>query len=238
MSAKVIDKDAVGNEQEFERVSSLAKELKERGARIAVEQEAYDNARKQLVSFSATQFFTDLDKKVPELVTNHEYHTDDGIVNINFRMVSKPMNEINKQPASEVLKKVAGDENYGKIFTEEEEKVPAVEYPEMLAQAMAKPDLFALRLRSLTPDQQKVLVSEHPEWVEVSIKDVEEYSKHFPGSINAKVFVKPTSNFIDACAALSNEAKVAIRGFLKTYLTTALQPALSTGNSAKTSKKK
>ena len=237
MSAKVIDEKSVGNEQEYKRVSALAKELKERGAKIAKEQEAYDKARKELVTTSVSMFNTDLDKAVPELVTNHEYHTPEGIVNINFRVVAKPMDEINKQPASTVLKKVAGS-NYDQLFVEDTEKVPAVEYPDMLAQALAKPDLFALRLRSLTPEQQTVLVSEHPEWVEVSIKDVEEYSKHFPESVTSKVFVKPTGNFIDACAALSNEAKVALRAFLKTFLKTALQPALSTGNSAKTSKKR
>lgn len=237
MSAKVIDQTSIGNEQEYLKASELAKKLKCLGADIALKQEEYDNARKELVSISVESFFTDLDKDVPVLVTNHEYHTEDGIVNVNFRVVSKPMTEIGKRPADEVLKEKSGD-NYPKLFTEEIDKIPTVEYPVMLSQATKKPELFSLRLRELTPDQLRSLVCEHPEWVEVIIRDIEEYGKHFPGNIKQNVSVKPIGNFIDACAALNKEAKVALKGFFKTFLKTALSPALSTGNSAKTSKKK
>ncbi len=235
MSAKVIDKSVLGDE--FDRVSKLAASIKTHHTEIAAAQEQIDTEKKDIVGTSKGIFFGDLEngEEAPVVVGNHEYHTEDGIVRVNFKVMGRPMTDINKKPADEVLKTQVGEEAYQKLFQETKTHTPGATTQKMFQQAQGHPELFTIRLTELGVDQQAQLVQEHPDWLVISIKDPDKYAETYPDCTVSTTTVKVKGNFLDKVAALDGALRTKLRKFLVSFLKPTLNPVVVCGNASKTS---
>jgi len=236
MAAKVIDsKCFADNADELKRVTELAGSIKKRHQLIATETEKIDAEKKEITDISSGIFFKDVeDAEVPAVHGNHEYHTPDGdLVSVNFKIQSPSMTEINKNPADVELKKQFGDA-YGKLFDEAETHAVTAKPDDLLEQAQITPDLFALRLKALTPEQMVDLVSSHPDLVEVNVKDLNRYAVTYPSFVATTKAVKPKAKFLDKVAKLDGPVLQKVRKFLTAFLKPTVKTAVLCGNTSKT----
>jgi len=236
MSAKVMNEQILGTD--FDRINKLAASIKQHHTEINQAQETISAEKKEIMGISRTHFFDDLEnpEHAPEVVGNHEFHVEDGIVTVNFKVKSPTMSEINKKPAAEVLKEACGDVNvYDKLFEESDTITPGATPEKMLEQALDHPELFRIQLNeTLSPGQLAQLVKEHPDWVEVGIKDLTGYANFYPDCTIKHTIVKTQLKFLDRVSKLDTAVRTRLRGFLKRFLRDTLDMAVICGNANKT----
>lgn len=240
MSAKLINEKCFENAEQYEHVKALAASIKQRHTLINQEQEKIDEEKSEIGKMSEEIFFDDLEqKKVPELHGNHEYHIPGNIVSVQFRVSSRPMVEINKQPADIFLKNKFGEEIYKKVFTEKASYEVGATPAKLAEQAQERPELFRIALRDdLDFKALQGLIREHPELVTIQVTDTEQYAKVYPAHVVKTVKVKNKNGFIDKCAKLDGTILTKCRSILKTLLRPSVSTAVVCGNAVKTKSKK
>ncbi|TRZ52438.1 MAG: hypothetical protein D4S01_02985 [Dehalococcoidia bacterium] len=235
MSAKVIDSKVIGNAEELVRVTELAGSIRNRHQIIAIETEKIGAEKDEIGKISQDIFLADLEKDTPILHGNHEYHTSSqDLVTVNFRMQANTIGEIQGHPAQLVLKKVFGDDAYNKLFTESVINTLAATPSTLMAQAQDTPELFTIRLKDLDHDQLKTLITEHPDWLEVGVKNLVDYQKFYPSHVSSITNVKVTGKFIDKGAKIDGAILSKVKGFLKSLIKTSMSTAVICGNTSKT----
>lgn len=239
MSAKVINHESFQTHEEYESVISLAASIKKRHTLIATEQEQLDTEKKELCRISTDIFFNDVEEKfIPDIFGNHEYHIPEDIVSVNFKMASKPFNQIDKKSANDYLKDKFGEETYKKLFDETDTYTVAASETDIISQAGRHPELFRIALRDdLDIEALKALVIEHPELVTVQVRDVNGYAEAYPGHVEKITTVKVKKSFLNKCEGLGGDILKKTRSVLKTLLRASISTAVICGNATKTSKK-
>lgn len=233
MSIKVIDEKCFESQEEYQRVCALAASIKQRHALIAQETERIDTEKKEIRKISEDIFYGDLDGKKPELYGNHDYHVPDDIVRVNFKVSRKEMDQINKKSAKEFLKERFGDE-YDKIFEEVELFELDASEEQLLDHAGSHPELFRIALRDdLGLEALKTLVIDHPEFITLQVKNLNEYAEAYPAHVSKKTKVKVQTGFIDKVSKLPNDVLVKTKKIIKALLDNSLSASVICGNTKK-----
>jgi len=240
MSAKLIDTTCFETEEEYQRIVQLASSIKRRHSIIAKEQEEINNEKNEICSISSEIFFNDIEQKaVPEVHGNHEFHIPNDIISVNFRMMSRPMKEINGKPAHIFLKDKFGDEAYDKVFSEEVTHEVNVDQLTLIDQAQRRPELFRIALRPDLDEQQLAqLIIEHPDFVQVQVANTEKYTAAHPGHTTKTIEVKVKRDFLNKVAKLDNIILKRTQNILKAIIRPAAKASVLCGNSTKTISKK
>lgn len=230
-NSKVIDSKYV---TEFDKVSRLAYMIKRRHRLINQQQDLIKRDKEQIVQTSTDLFMSDINKDVPELIQNHEYHTKDGTVTVNFKLQSRPMTMIKDMPADVYLKENFGDDVYPKLFKETITPEVTSTLQERIEQAKERPEQFGVSLRGdLTPEEVRKIVKLCPECLTVFPKNMDEYAVIYPNSVKKEVSVKAVGGFIEAVDKLSGVVKTRVKKFLVSFIKPALTAAVLCGNASK-----
>lgn len=237
---KVIDQNAINSnplaaDDDVQRVNELAVSIKKRDALIQEEQEKLDVEKGEIKDISTRLFFGDVTKDgVPDIFPNHEYHTEEGILTVNFKIQSRPLPNIDGHPASEVLRKKF-QEHFENLFKEDHTYELNADQDELRKQAATNADMFTFGLKDLTDAQFIQLITEHPDWVEVRVKNIEEYAKQFPGHTVKNTSVKVSAGFLGKLQKVEGALKEKMKGFIEAFIRPALTAAVKTGNKSKAS---
>jgi len=242
MSSKIITKEAFPSEQDYEKALGLIKEIKRRHTLIAVETEKFTEDKKTLCETHGELFLKDVSKDIPELTTNHDYHLDEGIVSVNFRVISKPMENLKagavEKPAAEVLKELFGDKYEGTFREEDSYKILA-DQETLNKLAVEAPECFRLSMKQgLSNEDLKKIVSVFPEMFEAAVVDEKAFAVKYPSQVEKTVKVKTNEGFIDTVSKFEDSMKKRIRKFLIGFLTPYATPQVVCGKSGKDSKSK
>ena len=237
MKAKAINEATVTSNDTYNKVKELAENIKRRHTLITMVSELIDQEKDTIKGISTNMFFEDLEKEIPEVYTAHDYHTEDGIVRTSFKIKSRPMVEINGQPASKVIREIF-QEHTEKLFKVQESFEADVEYDDMLDQYKKSPELFNISLKSdISPEDMMKLAKSHPEFFEARITDIDKYAKAYPDSVKKSEALSVKSGFLEAFdkveGSIKMKAKKFVIGLLKPSLSTAV-----TCNGGDVSKKK
>lgn len=226
MSAKIIQME--------EDTFGLAERIRNRYIHIQKESDVLEEDKKKLASKSRDVFFEDLNKENVEIAGSHDYYVeDDERVRVNFRVKSRPITEICKKDASEYLHKTLGD-YFDKLFEENKQHEITAEQEELRAQAADHPECFEIRLRqTLTHEQLFQLVSEHPDWVEVGVKDKDRYAEIYPEHTSTKTSVSAKKKFVEGIEKMEATLKKKTRRLMEAFLKPTLMPAVIVGNKSR-----
>lgn len=236
MNSKVITADVVksyGEENDFTQVKAIAEEIKALHSDISKKTDTLNTDKKELGAKSKEFFFSDLTKDEPEVVGNHEYHLDSGDkVTVNFKVEGKPFEQINGQPAYDVLQSFL-KEHTDTLFGKQDAIQVTAPEEKLREQACNHPELFEIGLKPLTHDQKMQLVKEHPDWIGVVLTDVTKYAEVYPADVSKKTFVSYKSGFVEALSKMDTIVRKSSKGLLKALLKDVLKPAVLCGNRSK-----
>jgi len=229
MGSKIITEGTLSNEQ-YQEVKELAASIKKRHTVINTETELIAAEKSKITTISTDLFFSDLEAEVPAINGNHEYHTDDGIVRVNFRVKNTPMNTINDKDAKILLEGVFG-EGYGSLFEEAQRHTLKAEQKDMFTQAASTPELFNIKLKEgLSVGDLKKLVISYPDLLEVGVKDLNKYVENYPESVVTNTTVSLKDKFLERADKLGADSIQKARKFLKVFLKPRMTPAVIVGN--------
>lgn len=244
MAAKLIDRSVFQSDMDYERAIELARSVKARHTSIAIEQEQFNKEKKELTDLSKGIFFDDLtERATPQLHGNHEYHTPEGILSVNFKVSGSPVEDAKikrgatteEVPAATYLRDKLGDEYYGKLFSEQPSYTVTASETVLCDHATKRPELFRVELKpDIPPEVLAKLITEFPDYVTVAVTDIDQYTKVFPDHVTKTVKVKVCPRFIEQCSKLPEEALKKARTLLKGLLTPRVSTAVNCGEAAKT----
>jgi hypothetical protein len=238
MNAKVITEEVINSYGEdhagdYDYVTKLAEDIKGLHTEISKKTDVLDTDKKILGSKSKDFFFIDVTKNEPEIVGNHEYHIEGGDkVTVNFKVGGKPFEQINGEPAYDILKGYFKEHTEDLFGKEDAIKVTAPDF-RLLSQACDHPEIFDLSLKLLTHDQKMQLVKEHPEWVTVTVTDVTKYAEVYPADVDKKTYVTFKNGFIETLSKVDTIIKKAASGLIGALLKDTLQASVVCGNRSK-----
>lgn len=208
---------------------ALALSIKDTHTQINQLKDGLDANKTELSEYSKGIFIEDISKTIPEVIGNHEYHSSDGTVTVNFKVVGRAPKEINSRPSAEVIREKFGAETDKLFMIEDDVRVLAPETA-LRAQACEHPELFAVSLKPLTHEQTMRLVMEHPDFLTVSVVDPKQYAVIYPGSVEKTPTATFKAGFIESLGKLSDIAKKNVRGLMKAILPNVIQIAVNCGN--------
>jgi len=208
---------------------ALALAIKDTHTQINQLKDGLDANKIELSEYSKGIFIEDISKTIPEVIGNHEYHTSDGTVTVNFKVVGRAPKEINNRPSAEIIREKFGAETDKLFMIEDEVRVLAPETA-LRAQACEHPELFAISLKPLTHEQTMRLVMEHPDFLTVSVVDLKQYAVIYPGSVEKTPTATFKAGFIESLGKLSDIAKKNVRGLMKAILPNVIQVVVNCGN--------
>ena len=242
MSSKIITKESFPSEQDYEKALGLIKEIKRRHTLIATETEKFTEDKKTLCETHGDLFLKDVSKELPELTTNHDYHLDEGIVSVNFRVIAKPMENLKvgavEKPAAEVLKELFLD-NYETLFREEDSYKITAEQGTLNKLSEESPECFRISLKQgLSNEDLKKAVEVFPEVFEITVMDEKAFAVKYPSHVEKTVKVKTNEGFIDTVSGFGDSLKKRVRKFLIGFLKSYATPQVVCGKSGKDSKSK
>lgn len=233
MGAKVIDERVIQEPEKLERLRELVRSIKNRHALINAETKKMEEEKAEIKDGSTKIFFEDIESaEIPQLHTSHEYHFDDDLVRISFKVRSRPMSEIGGKAADEVLDEVF-KEHAGKLFDKDESYTVEADELSKLKQACDHPELFRVALKPLTAEQLKTLAAEHPEFIAAQVTDVGRYAKLYPQYVSKKTTVSVKKGFLEVVDTIEGAMKKKARKFLSALLKPSLSPAVVVGNRTK-----
>jgi hypothetical protein len=225
--------DETGTNISFEKAQALAESIKKRHVLINQESDKMEAEKKELGAISTEIFIQDLDKETPEVIGNHEFHLGaEGTLTVNFKLKSRPITEINKQPAGQVVRNLLQDDSE-KLFSFNKAHEVTSDEDTLRQHACEHPECFDISLKALTHEQKMKLVAEHPDWVTVSVTDVNKYAEIYPAHVNTKESVSVNNGFIETAGSLEPIVLNKARKFLKTLIKPMLQTAVVCGNKSK-----
>lgn len=235
------------NKLDYEKLYELATSCKKEHTEIARLTDEFDGHKKELSAECRTIFFEDLgatqcgdnlelteDREV-DVYGNHEFHTDEGQVTVNFSVKSKAFTKIDKKPATEVLKGIF-KEQYGALFEETPMKEVTAEQTVLDNIALEHPTLFAFNVKSGVPKERlRDMFRLFPDVFDVTVENIEEFEKSFPDMVETNTGVKTSNGFIEKLKKLSKEslADKQIKRFLVGLLDKTVQTKVICGNKSK-----
>ena len=208
---------------------ALALAIKDTHTQINQLKDGLDANKAELSEYSKGIFIEDISKAIPEVIGNHEYHTSDGTVTVNFKVVGRAPKEINNRPSAEIIREKFGAETDKLFMIEDDVRILAPETA-LRAQACEHPELFAISLKPLTHEQTMRLVMEHPDFLTVSVVDPKQYAVIYPGSVEKTPMATFKAGFIESLGKLSDIAKKNVRGLMKAILPNVIQVVVNCGN--------
>jgi len=212
---------------------ALAKMIKDQHTQINQLKDDFDANKASLSEYSKGIFVEDISKAVPEMNGNHEYHTSEGTVTVNFKIAGRAPKEINGRPAAEIIQEKFGTEVDKMFVIDNDIRVLAPDNTQR-AQACEHPELFAISLKpDLTHEQRMRLVAEHPDFLTVSVIDPKQYAVVYPGSIEKTPTATFKPGFIEALGKTNDMIKKNVRGLMKAILPNVIQIAVKCGNASK-----
>jgi len=220
------------NVKDYQKFSEIAKKIRERHARIALDTDENDKDKNILKDLCKDIFFEDFDKA--EVVNNHEINEEDSKIRVNYRMSGPPMKEINKKPAQEVLKELFPDPKvYKKLFTENKSITINADQDKLISQSADHPECFKIRLKEdLTADQLMELVTKFPNYFDINVANSERYADVYPQHSTTKISVVPANNFVDSCNKLDKVILTKNLKVLKKITEQYLNPVVICGNAS------
>ena len=217
----------------YSDVQTLVTEIKRRHTLINQETDLMEADKKTLGTISTEVFLQDLEKDTPEVLGNHEHHLgDQGTLTVNFKLKGRPLTEINKQPAAKVIKDLF-KEHSDKLFSFDKSHAVQAEEGALRAQACEHPECFDITLKALTHEQKMRLVAEHPEWVTVSVTDINKYAELYPSHVVTTEAVNVNNGFIETVGTIEPTVLKSTRKFLSKLLKPMLTTAVNCGNKSK-----
>jgi hypothetical protein len=211
---------------------TLANSVKSKHTQINQLKDELDADKASLSEYSKGIFIEDISKPIPEVLGNHEYHTAEGTVTVNFKVAGRAPKVINERPAADIIREKFGAETDKLFIIEDDVKVIAPENT-LRAQACEHPELFGISLRPLTHEQMMRLVVEHPDFLTVSVIDPKQYAVIYPGSVEKTPMATFKAGFIESLGKLSDVVRKNVRGLMKAILPNVIQIAVKCGNSNK-----
>lgn len=220
MSSKVIDDSFV----------SLAETIKGQHTQINQLKDTFETDKDKLSSHSKELFLKDISEG--DIVGNHEYHTTDGTVTVNFKINGRPLTEINGKPAINILRDKF-KESVDELFSQDTRIKVTPDEPKLRSQACAHPECFDIGLKPLTHEEKMRLVAEHPDWITVQVTDLERYAEVYPACVEKETSVNFKQGFIESLSKLDTVVRKSAAGLLKALLPDVLQTAVNCGNRSK-----
>jgi hypothetical protein len=211
---------------------ALAKLVKEEHTQINQLKDTLEANKKSLAEYSKGVFVEDLSKPLPEVIGNHEYHTTEGTVTVNFKVTGRAPVQINGRPSAEVIKEKFGLDT-DKLFEIGDDVEVTAPETTLRAQAVEHPELFTISLRPLTHEQMMRLVMEHPDFLTVSVVDLKAYATVYPASVQKTLTATFKSGFIESLGKVSDVVKKNVRGLVKAILPNVVQVVVNCGNRSK-----
>lgn len=227
MSTKLIDKTAFTDAKQFKHAQDLVVSIKQRHSTVAKESEKLEAEKRELLDLSKEVFFEDISER-SDFYQNHDYHTEEGVVHVNFRTLSK------KLEVPQAVKDALGD-SYSDLFKTTNIYTVTATQDSLLGQAIKSPEMFGVTLKpTLGVVDLTSLVREHPDWVQVVVKDesLADYAKAYPEGVCTKAETKTRNGFIDTIGKLSDTLRKKLRKVFLTILKESLQPVVVCGNTS------
>lgn len=234
MVSKVISKEDFKEEELYEEAVELAKEIKNRHTRVAVETAKLEKDKDRLKHISGDKFFRDiLESEIPKVYTTHEFETPDGIVKNSFRFKSRPFDKINDKPAYEVLKRLFKSSTDDIFEVSKDYEITAGD-SEKTKQFDEHPEFFTVSFREDLPvEKLKLMVKGFPELFELNVTDTASYAKQYPSSVEEKQKVTAKKGFLESVAEIDEEVRKKARKFLAGFLKSAVTSAVTCANGKK-----
>ena len=213
---------------------SLAATVKRQHTELNQLKDQFEANKKSLAEASKGIFLEDIQKKDAEYLGNHEYHTSDGTVTVNFKIAGSAPKEINNRPAADVLREkfgAAADD----LFDIESIYDVTADDSILRAQAAEHPELFQVALRPLTHAEMMQLIIQHPGFVQLSCVNPEAYARIYPEHVEARSVVSFKGGFIETLGKVEEAVRKSAKGLLKAILPNVVQTAVNCGNRSKKS---
>lgn len=232
--SKVIDKTVL-SENEAIALTELALLIQQQHTQIAQLTDGLKANKARLTEVSMRVFKADLDKDIPEVNGNHEFHTDSGTVTVNYKIpaTAHTPKEIKGRPASEVLRERFGTST-DELFEIGDTVEVLTDERVLRTQAREHPELFRISLKEeLTHQQLMQLVAAHPSMLTVQVTDPQQYARIYPDHVNKTPTVSFKAGFLETLGKLDNVIKRAVKGLLRVMLPEVVQTAVVVGNRSK-----
>ena len=225
-ASKIIDATNFKTPEAFADAKAVALRIRRNNAEITRLNAALTQDKKALSETSKKIFEADLSKETPDIFGNHEFHTDDGTVNTNYKIVGRPLSVINGEPAGTVLKAKFGMDAYTQIFNDVSDIKVTAEQVALRAQITEHPELFTVTLNQLTHEQRLNLIRKLPDLVSVVVVDPKAYAEVYSGSVEKTPAIDFKEGFIELLGKLPEVVKKNARGILKAMLPQVVQIAV------------
>ena len=211
---------------------TLASTIKTQHTQINQLKDDFETNKEALSTASKNLFIEDISKAVPEYTGNHEYHTAEGTVTVNFKVTGKAPKEINSRPSAEIIREKFGADT-DSLFEIQNSVTITADDTRLRAQACEHPELFQISLKPLTHAQMMQLVVEHPDYLTVSVVDPTQYATVYPGFVTTSPVATFKTGFIEAIGKIDEVVKKNAKGLLKAILPAVIQTAVNCGNRSK-----
>jgi hypothetical protein len=221
----------------LETIINLHTEINQLNTELKGKKAEFTEATDQLKEESKSVFDKDLghleDESIPEVFGNHEYHTDDHLITVNYKMKTGGLTftQIGGRPACEYLPEMMGDAAYKKLF---KETPKVVNTPEELIEAHSfRPDLVGFRMNSsaLPEEVMDELREKYPDAFTPYVKDEAAYISEIPAAV-VETEVSTATGFLEKVASLPEDTKYDLRDFLRKVLASCVTSAVKCGNKA------
>lgn len=231
---KQIDEKVLTDPQELERIKGLVKMIRQRHALINQETKKMEAEKGTVKERSLEIFYKDLQNEAPEVFNNHEYHDDEGMVRVSFKVKARPFTEIGDVPAAEAVDRIFKD-HADQLFNKEESYTIEADEATRIQQACDHPECFRIALKPLTQAQLQQLISEHPDFVTAQVTDAKAYAEIYPQHVSKEITVSPKNGFLEEVRKVEKPILKAAQKFLTALMKASLTPSLTVGNKARKS---
>jgi hypothetical protein len=230
-SSRVID-----NEEKL----TLANTIKQQHTQIAELTDEIESNKAILAAYSKEVFMQDVGQSIPLVNGNHDYHTSEGTLTVNFKIVGKLLNRvtrepliINERPAAEIIAEKFGAETDKLFVIESDVKVTSDEATRR-SQIVEHPELFQIALNPLTHEQMTRLMIEHPDYVTVLVPDPKAYGVVYPACVEKGLPVASfKAGFLEKFGKLNDVVRKKAGGLMKALLPNVIQTTVNCGNTSK-----
>jgi hypothetical protein len=219
---------------------ALALKIKQQHAQIAQLTDEIELNKQALSLYSQDLFLADAGKEIPEVNGNHDYHTTEGTLTVNFKITGKLLNKVtreplivNDRPAAELLREKFGAET-DKLFSIDSDVKVISEESTRRSQIVEHPELFQIALNSLTHEQMTRLMIEHPDYVTVLVPDPKAYGTVYPACVQKGLPVASfKAGFLEKYGKLSDVVRKKAGGLVRALLPGVIQATVNCGPTSK-----
>jgi hypothetical protein len=212
---------------------ALAQTIKSQHTTLETLKDMFETNKAQLSAYCKDVFIEDIAKDIPEVNGNHELHTTEGTVTVNFKVTGRAPKEINNRPARDVIREKFGDEAMDKMFLTEDDIEILADEATLRTHLAEHPELFTVSLKPLSHQQMLSMLLAYPSLFNVSVVDTKQYATIYPASVKKTPMVAFKAGFIEQLGKVSDAVRKNVRGLMKAILPNVIQVAVKCGNSSK-----